>query len=491
MNSAPTVFQIVTDFWLSLLKLLGRPAVQMQLLAAGAAVLAAWLLARVIVRALHSAQTQRRERIRRQIIAAEEARQRAAGDDENQSVGSVLLFDEAALDEAVARRLGATHHLLSMLIQIVYPALATLFLYGAYVYFVVQGWYSGLLGGLVTLFAAYLVFRLLMGLAYAVGNPARVQYYHQRFFGPLFGVFVVLLVVNTITDITTIADATVLHLEEGWLSLGALFAATVGFYFWIMAISLIKDLIKSYYGWRTGANTGSLNAALTLVQYGLIGLGLFAIFNILQFNPTTVAAITGGLSIGIGFALQDVLKNFLGGIIVLFEGSVRPGDWVEVAGAEGEVDKLSIRSTVVRTFDNVEYIVPNQDWLSSTVTTYTRNSRRVRTRVPVGVSYNADPHAVQKLLIETALAHPDVVKEPPPAAPLVDFGASSVDFVVLAWVDDAKIKGKVAAELRMRIWDALKAAGVEIPFPQQDVHIRSGLPHLGNQAVPAADATKG
>ncbi len=135
---------------------------------------------------------------------------------------------------------------------------------------------------------------------------------------------------------------------------------------------------------------------------------------------------------------------------------------------------------MVRSFDNVEYIVPNQDWLNSTVTTFTRSSRLVRTRVAVGVSYDADPHLVQALLVETAAQHPDVLPEPPPLAPLVNFGPSSLDFMVLAWVEDATIKGKVAGELRLQIWDTLKANSIEIPYPQQDVHIRKGM------ALPAA-----
>ncbi|MBK8047771.1 MAG: mechanosensitive ion channel [Anaerolineales bacterium] len=226
-----------------------------------------------------------------------------------------------------------------------------------------------------------------------------------------------------------------------------------------------------------------------MLRYGLITLGLIVLFRVIGLNAATVAAITGGLSIGVGFALQDVLKNFLGGIILLFEGTVRPGDWVDIGGTEGEVETLSIRSTVVKTFDNVEYIVPNQNWLNSVVTTYTRSSRRVRTRIPIGVSYDSDVRQVQKLLIDTALSHPLVLKDPAPGAALVNFGDSSVDFIVLVWVEDAKIKGKVAGELRFMIWDAFKANGIEIPYPQRDLHIRSGLEALqpAQLAAPQAD----
>jgi small-conductance mechanosensitive channel len=275
-------------------------------------------------------------------------------------------------------------------------------------------------------------------------------------------------------------------LAEGWLTIGTIFAVTFGFYLWIMGLSLVKELISAATSRRSGVNVGSLDAALTLIQYGLVALGLFWLLRTLQVNAATIAAITGGLSIGVGLALQDVLKNFLGGIILLFEGSVRPGDWVEIAGTEGAIDKLSIRSTVVRTFDNVEYIVPNQDWLNSTVKTFTGSSRLVRARVPVSVSYAADPHFVRELLIETAGQHPDVLSDPAPLARLVAFGASSLDFFVLAWVNDATNKAKVASELRLQIWDALMANGIEIPYPQQDIHIRSGLHPLASAPPDAA-----
>lgn len=480
MGVSPTAIDTLVDFWLSLIKLLSRPAVQLQLLAIFAALLLAWLLAHWFVGVLKRRQSAREQRLRARIIAEEQARYAARNPDEKEypedaDASGTLLVDAQALDARVAQQAKTSARLTLLVTQLVFPLVAIACVYGAYVYFATQGWFYGLLTGTLGLLLIYLGYRLAIGLAYMFGSTVRVRYYHQRLFGPLFGVGVVLLIVNTIADIRMLADATLFEVTEAWVTLGALFIATFGFYFWIMGISLVKDLVVTFYGRRADVNAGSLDASLVLVQYGLIGLGLFGVLQILQFDTTTIAAITGGLFIGIGFALQDVLKNFLGGVIVLFEGSVRPGDIVQVSGAEGTVDKLSIRSTIVRTFDNVEYIVPNQDWLNSTVTTYTRNNRRVRARVPVGVSYDADPHFVQKLLVETARAHPDVMSDPGPAAPLVDFGASSVDFVVLVWVDDAKIRGRVAGELRMQIWDALKANHIEIPYPQQDIHIRSGL----------------
>ncbi len=481
MDTAPTALQALTDFWLSFTKLLARPVVQMQLLAAAAALLAAWLLTRWLVGALQRRNAAQVERVRAEIIAEERAS--LAADDGSseraEGAGSELLIDEQAVDEAVLERLGLRHRIYLFAIQLIYPLPAIALLYGAYVYFVANGWFAGLLADLIGLMGLYLAYRLAMGLAYLFGNPPRVGYYHRRLFGPLFGITVALMFINIITPLDSLAAARLLPIRDGWLNLGAALAIVLGLYLWVVGLNLAKELIEALAKRRGQVNLGSLDAGLTLVKYVLVVAAVYIVLRFLQVDTTTVAAITGGLFIGVGLALQDVIKNFFGGIIVLFEGSVRPGDWIEIAGAEGEVASLSIRSTVVRTFDNVEYIVPNQDWLNSTVTTFTRNSRKVRTRVPIGVSYNANPHLVQQVLLEVALAHPEVLNEPAPLAPLVSFGESSIDFVLLAWVEDAKIKAKVAGELRLSIWDAFKINGIEIPYPQRDLHIRSGLPHNG------------
>jgi potassium efflux system protein len=504
MESGANAPQVLADLWASILKIFGRPAIQQQLLIGLIAVGLAWAITRWITHRMRRRASAQEEALREQVLA--EARTRldeldrqdederaaatssttdASAASEERLYYATLLQDDAALAEALAERSGAGSRIRLLIQQALFPLLAILLLYVGYVFAVVEGWYSGLLVDLIVLFALSFLYRLAFGIAYAFGDEAKVAYYQHRLFGPLIAVIVILLALNVVGDLAAVSSARVMPLADGWLTIGTIFIITFGFYLWIMVLSLVKDLIKVVAVRRSAVNIGSLDAALTLIQYSLVALGLFGVLRTLQVNAATIAAITGGLSIGVGFALQDVLKNFLGGIIVLFEGSVRPGDWVEIAGTEGSIDKLSIRSTVVRTFDNVEYIVPNQDWLNSTVKTFTRSSRLVRTQVPIGVTYAADPHFVKELLTETASRHPDVLSEPAPVAPLINFGASSLDFLVLAWVSDATIKGKVASELRLQIWDALKANEIEIPYPQQDLHIRSGL-HPLPEAAPTA-----
>lgn len=356
---------------------------------------------------------------------------------------------------------------------------------GVYLFFQRQGWFAGLITMTVELLWWFFIYRLLVGILYATLDHDLVERHHRRFLTPFFVMMVILALLSQLTSLYSLGVSLVLPNVFEQMTLAAVFIATVGFYFWIALTEILKDVLQAIINRRRTENIGATQATLTLWRYGFIALGLLVVLRVLGLDPTTVAAITGGLSIGVGLALQDVLKNFLGGIILLFEGTVRPGDWVEISGTEGAVDQLSIRATVVRTFDNVEYIVPNQDWLNSTVTTYTRNSRRTRARVPIGVSYDSDVRQVQEILLGLARSHPDVMQDPPPLAPLVGFGDSSVDFIVLAWVEDALIKNKVAADLRMMIWDAFQEHDIEIPYPQRDLHIRSGLPLGLSETTPA------
>ena len=476
MAETTSAFQMLADLWLTVLKLLGRPVVQVQIAVGIGALGGAWLLARAIIRWLDRRYAARVERARLAVAAAAQTGVVAAGSDgeTGQPLNAAPAQpSEAELDRLVRSRLGAVRPLYAVVRQIVLPLVALVFVLVAGRLLATVTWYSGLLDGLADLLGLFLIYRLLLGLLAAFVQSEKAERYHWQLLAPLFGLLSVALVLGAVVDLRSLLQAPLFLRQDEVLTLGNFLLATVGFYFWVAGLSLAKDVAQAVLSRRPGANAGVVDASLTLVQYALIVAGAFGVARLLQFDPTTVAAITGGLSLGIGFALQDVFKNFIGGLIVLFEGSVRPGDLVEIAGTEGEVDRLSVRSTVVRTFDNVEYIVPNQEWLGSTVKVLTHTSRRVRVRVPVGVSYDADPHRVQALLSETALRHPDVLPDPAPVAGLVAFGDSSLDFILFVWVGEAKLQGRVADELRLMIFDVLTANDIRIPYPQHDVYIRS------------------
>ncbi|MCB0187047.1 MAG: mechanosensitive ion channel, partial [Caldilineaceae bacterium] len=197
--------------------------------------------------------------------------------------------------------------------------------------------------------------------------------------------------------------------------------------------------------------------------------------------------IGGGLSVGIGFGLQELVANFISGILLLFERTVRPGDMIEVSGQKGVVDKLRMRSTVIRTFDNTEIFVPNKNLLTSSFTAYTQTDRVVRRLLTVGVSYDSDPSQVRTILQDVANRHGLVLKKPEPLVFFLGFGASSLDFQLAVWVDDPLNAMRVASDLYFMIWNEFEKYEIEIPFPQQDLHLRSGpWDHLQDGSLASA-----
>ncbi len=220
----------------------------------------------------------------------------------------------------------------------------------------------------------------------------------------------------------------------------------------------------------------ALNQALsTLTAYGVIIIGTVVALNMMGVDLTLLAVVAGGLSVGLGFGLQEVVSNFVSGFILMFEQSIGPGDVIEVGDDVGIVQTIGVRSTIIRNRDNVELIIPNSRLLSETVTNLTRSDQQVRIRISVGVTYSADPQAVKQALLE-AVQHPFVSEQPAPSIQFRDFGDSSLTFDLLVWTDKAFQSLNLASDLRYQIWDALKAHNIEIPFPQRDIHIRSGVP---------------
>jgi len=189
------------------------------------------------------------------------------------------------------------------------------------------------------------------------------------------------------------------------------------------------------------------------------------------FNLTTLTVIAGGLSIGLGFGLQQVVSNFVSGFILMFDRSIGPGDVIEFGDIVGTVENIGIRSMIVKTRHNKEVIIPNSHFLSDIVTNLTRTDRIIRVDIKVSVSYQTNPLEVEQALLEVA-QHPGILDEPAPLVQFAEFGESSLDFVLMVWVDDPVRVGAVSSDLRYRIWDAFSRRNIEIPFPQREVYIR-------------------
>ena len=234
---------------------------------------------------------------------------------------------------------------------------------------------------------------------------------------------------------------------------------------------------------------GVQDSLTTLIGYGGLVLSLLAGVIALGVNLANLALIAGALSVGIGFGLQSIVNNFVSGLILLFERPIKVGDWVVTASGEGTVKKISVRSTEIETFDRASIIVPNSELISQTVTNWTHKNKIGRVAVAVGVSYGSDPEKVREVLLKCARDHPLVVRYPEPFVVWKDFGASSLDFEIRCYLRDISEGLGVRTDLRFAIFKAFKEAGIEIPFPQSDLHIKS-LPDERSARKAAPKQTK-
>ncbi|MCB0192011.1 MAG: mechanosensitive ion channel [Anaerolineae bacterium] len=455
-----TVAQIISDLTQVIIKMLGRPAVQYQLLVIGLILVLAWIPSYLIDRWLRSRFPEH---------------ETEPTEPEPEEEEEALLEEEPVEPPPVPWQERVTAWLLSEVRVLSYPIGTLIMAYSCRSLFESWHWPAGLLSELIVLSWAFFIYRLILGILYETLDRQRVHYYRLRLLAPAFILLIILRIFALLTELSVLAEAHLFSNDENGLTLGVVVFVVVGFYFWLIFTQALQDIIQGIVTWRGQTDIGSFQASLIIMRYVLIGVGLLIVFQTLQLDTTTIAAITGGLSIGAGFALQDVLKNFVGGLILLFDGTIRPGDWVEISGSEGEIEKMSIRATTIRRLDNIRIIVPNQEWLVSQVTTYTHTGRRTMAKLNVGVSYNSNVQQVKQLLSDTLKRHPEILPEPEPFAVLLEFGDSSLNFFTGGWVAEATARIRVTNEIREMVWDAFAEHGIEIPFPQRDLHIRGGV----------------
>lgn len=223
----------------------------------------------------------------------------------------------------------------------------------------------------------------------------------------------------------------------------------------------------------TKLDIGISNSISTV--FGYIGFILAAILGVSAagFDLSNLAIVAGALSVGVGFGLQSIVNNFVSGLILLAERPIKAGDWIVTSGGEGTVKKISVRSTEIETFDRATVIVPNSTLITDNVTNWTHENKTGRIIIPIGVGYDSDPKQVEEILLQCAKEHRLVLGRPAPAVFFMDFGASSLDFQLRCFLADINNSLSVSSALRFAILEALREAKIEIPFPQNDVHIRS------------------
>ena len=251
------------------------------------------------------------------------------------------------------------------------------------------------------------------------------------------------------------------------LTLVAVFAAGYA------ATRLVQRILAGSVLPDTDLDVGTQRAVTTGVGYVGVILAVVVGISAAGLDLTNLAIVAGALSVGIGFGLQAVVSNFVSGIILLIERPINVGDWIQTGGVSGTVKRISVRSTVIETFDRAAVVVPNTDLMSGQVVNWTLTNRICRTIVPVGVAYGTDTGRVRELLMEIASEHPAVLKDPAPSVMLMNFGSDALEFELRAILNDTDQILRAKSDLNFAIAERFEQEGITIPFPQRDVWIRN------------------
>ena len=252
------------------------------------------------------------------------------------------------------------------------------------------------------------------------------------------------------------------------------FVVIMGF-FW-MVNSMLRKFLKNRVLKQFNMPVATQYTLSRIIQYVFLFMGIILGFQIIGIDLSGLAVIFGFLSVGIGFGLQNLTSNFIAGLMLLFEQHIQVGDRITVGDTEGDVTEINIRSTTIRSLNNIAIVVPNSEFISSTVINWSHGDPKTRLEIEVGVSYSSDLDTVIHSLLEAAREHPETLSHPEPKAWLMSFGDSAWNMRLLAWVGDPQGRRQVQSDINGAIVKKFREHGVEIPFPQRDLHVRSPLP---------------
>jgi len=254
--------------------------------------------------------------------------------------------------------------------------------------------------------------------------------------------------------------------------------------FWIS--SRTKRFLFNRFLAKSGLDRSLQYAIAQIVSNVVLIVGIFIVLDNAGIHLGALTVFAGAVGVGVGFGLQNIASNFISGLVILAERPITVGDRVEVAGIAGQVQHIRARSTVIVTNDNITMIVPNTKFIDSPVTNWTYGDPRVRFRIPVGVAYGSDINKVREALLAAGNENQNTLKDPAPSVFLEKFGDNSIDFELVVWSSEMSYRPRrYRSDLNFAMEEKLREAGIEIAFPQRDLHIRSGV--LKVQKVDAAN----
>ncbi|MEA5469042.1 mechanosensitive ion channel domain-containing protein [Spirulina sp. 06S082] len=238
-------------------------------------------------------------------------------------------------------------------------------------------------------------------------------------------------------------------------------------------VSLISRWMQGYICKRSGQESGTYEVIAVLIRYGLICIALLILLPLWGLNLASLAILASFLGVGIGFGVQNIVNNFVSGLIIAIERPIKVGDFVTVEGLEGSVERIGSRSTIIRTLDRVTIVVPNSRFLDSETINRSYGDPVSRLKISISVAYGSNVPLLRKALLEVATSHPEVLLRPEPQVWFLEFGDSSLNFELRVWTADPKQQARIKSDLNYRIEANLNHYNIEMPFPQRDLNLRS------------------
>jgi potassium-dependent mechanosensitive channel len=244
---------------------------------------------------------------------------------------------------------------------------------------------------------------------------------------------------------------------------------------WILLVAIsaqiVSNLLKQRVLQETGINRGVQEAIAVMLRYSLIFIGCMVVLQSSGINLSSLTLLASALGVGAGLGLQNIVKDIGSGLVLVFERPVQVGEFVQVGDQMGTVERIGARSAEIRTLDQVSIIVPNSQFLENRVINWSHRNPISRIRVPVSVAHSSDPEQVRELLLRTGRQHPDVLASPPALVLFRNFGESALQFDLLVWVAQPSRQFIIASDLLFMLSKVLREEGIEIPYPQRDVHV--------------------
>jgi potassium efflux system protein len=387
---------------------------------------------------------------------------------------AVALLVDRLLERYRARWLGdepEQYRVRALIWAVKYPILALAFGYLALSIYSATGRPTYTLQKLVSFFWFVAVYALVAKAVVILMPPCDARRIIRRVLLPLLALVGLLHVTGLLAVLWSWAAQPAFTLAANQVTLANIgLALGIAVAFWLAARGGKAVFLRAILP-RTKTDPNLAHSVAAFVQFAIVVVGVWIAVLTLGLELSNLTLLLSALTVGIGFGLQDVIKNVMGGMILLGEGHVRPNEVFKIAGETGFVERIGLRSTTVRTWDGSLVIIPNADLISEKVTELT-DMRRVELRV--GVSCEADPRLAERLLLEIASGHPEVVQDPSPSVFFSNLGESTYDFVLYCFVDDRAKIARTQSDLHYAVVETFGEQGLEMPYRQLDVHLRSG-----------------